>query len=218
MATKKSAKRAPAQQKTRQQAAERIAPAKKSTAKKSPVKKSPVKNAGLSSSKPTAAARSIQQRALKLPARAAASDPAAASPPQGATAPGEGAKREGLSTQDDVVGAEAANDVAPCRLVDHGEGRFSLCFDDFKMPELALFTERGLQGGGYTWECVADSLVRIRRPDLGEQLSYDSEASMFVAVGNRPSLMVVARLLQESLSDARVLKAALDAADPDRLE
>ncbi len=125
---------------------------------------------------------------------------------------------DGLRGDGEILQVDDDADVAPCRLVDHGEGRFSLCLDDFKMPDVALFAERGLQGGGYTWEAVADSLLRLRRPDLADQVAWDSEAGMFVAVGNRPNLVLLAKLLQEALAKPDVLKAAVDAADPDRLE
>jgi hypothetical protein len=112
--------------------------------------------------------------------------------------------------------ARSIDDFAPLRLVDHGDGRLSLCFDDFRMPAIALFDERGLQGGGYTWEAVAASLVKMRAPDLG--LKYDSEAGMFVAIGSRDALRAVAGLLQEAMLDPALMRQALDRADPDRLE
>jgi hypothetical protein len=125
---------------------------------------------------------------------------------------------EGLRSDGEIRHVHDDNDVAPCRLVNHGEGRFSLCFDDFKMPRVAMFDERGLAGNGYTWEAVVDSLLRLRRPELVDKVSFDSEASMLVAIGTRPVLVAVARLVQEVLGDATLLKNALDAADPDRLE
>jgi hypothetical protein len=108
--------------------------------------------------------------------------------------------------------------VAPCRLVDHGEGRFSLCFDDNRMPRVPLFDSRGLAGNGYTWEAVVDALVRLRRPDLADSFGTDSETAMFVATGSRATLVALAGLLRTALADETLLKTALDAASPDRLE
>ena len=125
--------------------------------------------------------------------------------------------REGLRGDGEILHVEEA-EFMPCRLVDHGEGRFSLCFDDFRMPALALFEERGLQGGGYTWEAVVSSLVKLRRPDLEPDLTYDSESGMFVALGARESLRVVAKLIQQAIASDSMLQQAVDAADPDRLE
>jgi hypothetical protein len=126
--------------------------------------------------------------------------------------------RDGLRADDVIVHVDDNAEVAPCRLVDHGEGRFSLCLDDFRMPSVPLFDERGLQGGGYTWEALADSLARLRRPELVDGLSYDSEPGMFVAVGTRPTLIALAHVLQEAMADPALVRQAVDAADPDRLE
>jgi hypothetical protein len=126
--------------------------------------------------------------------------------------------RDGLRGDQAIVHVDGDAEVAPCRLVDHGEGRYSLCLDDFRMPTVPVFEERGLQGGGYTWEAVADSLARIRRPELVDGVDYDCEAGMFVAIGTRPTLIAMAHLLQEALQDEGLLRAAVDAADPDRLE
>jgi hypothetical protein len=125
-------------------------------------------------------------------------------------------RTEGLRAESAI--AAAVDDVAPCRLVDHGEGRFSLCFDDFRMPRLRAFDERGLAGNGYTWEAVVDALVRRRRPELVDHVGYDSETAMFVATGARTTLLAVAELVRLAIDDAAVLKAAIDAAAPDRLE
>ena len=124
---------------------------------------------------------------------------------------------DGLRGDGEILHVEE-NEFAPCRLVDHGEARFSLCFDDFRMPAVPLFAERGLQGGGYTWEAVAQSLVTMRRPDITPDLSYDSEAGMFVALGGRESLRIVAKLIQEAIREPQLLQQALERADPDALE
>lgn len=129
----------------------------------------------------------------------------------------ESVRGEGLRGDGEILHVEES-EFAPCRLVDHGEGRLSLCFDDFRMPQVPLFESRGLQGGGYTWEAVVSSLVKLKRPDLQSDLTYDSEAGMFVALGNRESLKAVATLIQKAISDPALLRDAVDHADPDRLE
>jgi hypothetical protein len=123
-----------------------------------------------------------------------------------------------VATTSVLASAAHVDEFAPCRLVDHGAGRFSLCLDDFGMPDNVdeLFDERGLQGGGYTWQGVAESLVRMRAPGL--EVKYDSEAGMFVALGSREALRTVAGLLREAMRDPALMREALDRADPDRLE
>ena len=123
----------------------------------------------------------------------------------------------GLRSDGEILQVEASQ-VAPCRLVDHGGGRFSLCLDDYAMPQVPLFAERGLQGGGYTWEAVVQSLVNLRHPKLAQELSYDSEAGMFVALGSREALVQVAKLIQSAVADAALMRAAVDGANPDALE
>ena len=124
---------------------------------------------------------------------------------------------EGLRSDGEILQVDAGT-VAPCRLVDHGGGRYSLCFDDYAMPAMPLFEQLGLQGGGYTWEAVVRTLVKLRHPDLASQLTYDSEAGMFVAIGPRQALVTVARLIQAAIGDPLVLRTAIERADPDTLE
>jgi len=168
--------------------------AKKTAAKKTAAKKTAAKK---TAAKKTAAKKTA---AKKTAAKKTAGSPVPAAP-----------------ASEQLVAA-AVDAVAPCRLVDHGEGRCSLCFDDLRMPRVPLFDERGLAGNGYTWEAVVDSLVRRRRPDLVALVAYDSETAMFVAVGGRANLVAVAGLLRAALDDGAVLKQALDHAAPDRLE
>ena len=199
-------------------------PAKK-TAKKTPTKKTPPKKTPTKKTAKKAPAKKGSERpsltpkkSLDLAALAAAyRDGDALAHPVTAEQMAEVSK-DGLRSDDSILHVEDDADVAPCRLVDHGEGRYSLCLDDFRMPRVALFDERGLQGGGYTWEALSDSLARLRRPELVGGLSYDSEAGMFVAIGTRPTLVALAHLIQEAMQDETLLRAALDAADPDRLE
>ena len=205
MAAKKktTTKKAPAKK------AAKKAPTKKA-AKKAPTKKAAKKAHGLPSLTP--------KKSLDLSSLAASyRDGDAMAHPVTAEQMAE-VSHDGLRGDDSILHVEDDADVAPCRLVDHGEGRYSLCLDDFRMPRVALFDERVLQGGGYTWEALADSLARLRRPELVDGLSYDSEAGMFVAIGTRPTLIALAHLIQKAMDDETLLRAALDAADPDRLE
>jgi cell wall-associated NlpC family hydrolase len=198
---------------------------KKSTAKraaKKATKKSTAKRATKKATKKSNATRATKSNAKNATRRTAAKKPAAIVGGAEATAhavTGEvmaGLRTEGLRAESVI--AAAVDDVAPCRLVDHGEGRFSLCFDDFRMPRVPMFDERGLAGNGYTWEAIVDALVRKRRSDLVDQIGYDSESAMFVATGARATLLVVAELVRQVIADESLLKSTLDSADPDRLE
>jgi len=222
-AAKKPAKKAA--KKPAKKAAKKAAkkPAKKASRPAKPAKKAPATSASTKASSP--APISAEGYTLPLPKRPLDLNSLAVSYRDGDALAHpvtpeqmEQVSHDGLRGDEAIRHVDDDAAVAPCRLVDHGEGRFSLCLDDFRMPKVSFFDERGLQGGGYTWEAIADSLARLRRPEIVDGLSYDSEASMFVALGTRPTLVALAHLLQEALDDDALLRAAVDAADPDRLE
>ncbi len=152
-------------------------------------------------------------------ARTSAGQGASRKSPPRLSPPAEAAPTEWSSAG---VGEEAVlaavDDLAPCRMVDHGCGRFSLCLDDFRMPRLPQFLRLGLAGNGYTWEALAGALVRLRHPEVQDRIAFASERSMFVAVGARTDLVVVALLLRAALADPALLQTAIDAAASDRLE
>jgi hypothetical protein len=241
-AAKKTAKKTVAKKTAAKKAPAKKAPAKKTTAKKTTAtKKAPAKKKASAkpaatkkttatknaASAPTASAAAASQDYV-LPVRrpldvaslsASYRDGGDAMAHPVTSEQMDEVRTDGLRGDDGVIRhVDDDSDVAPCRLVDHGEGRYSLCLDDYRMPSVALFDERGLQGGGYTWEAIADSLMRLRRPELVSGVSYDTESSMFVAMGTRPTMLALAHLLQEALNDEALLRAAVDAADPDRLE
>jgi Immunity protein 51 len=110
------------------------------------------------------------------------------------------------------------DDFSPSRLVEHDNGSYSLCFDDFDV-HYDFFEARELQGGGYTWHAVVESLVRLHAPQLVDRVKYDPEGSMFVAYGDhRDALLTVAQLIRRANDDESVLLEAVEAADPDLLE
>lgn len=110
------------------------------------------------------------------------------------------------------------DEFSPSRLVEREDGSFSLTFDDFGATELTM-TARGLEGGGYTWHAVVESLVRLHAPELEERVRYDPEGSMFAAYGDdREALLTVAQLIRRAIGDDAVLLEAIDNADEDLLE
>lgn len=99
--------------------------------------------------------------------------------------------------------------LAPCRLLEHGDGTHGLCFDDFE-PTLPTFEAVDREGGGYSWHGVVDALVRMRAPHLRRKLSYDPEAGMFVAISKDPdALRQVAALILQARSDEDLLREAI---------
>ncbi|NJO13073.1 MAG: TetR family transcriptional regulator, partial [Gammaproteobacteria bacterium] len=93
------------------------------------------------------------------------------------------------------------DDFTPSRLVTHDHGGFSLCFDHFDATYETL-EARDLQGGGYTWHAIVESLVRLHAPEISSRVDYDPEGSMFVAYGtDREALLRVAQLIRRAIEE-----------------
>jgi hypothetical protein len=110
------------------------------------------------------------------------------------------------------------NEFAPCHLVEHEDGSFSLVFDDFDSTGV-IFEEMDQESGGYGWHGVVDALVRMKAPKLKRKLDYDPEASMFVALSkDKDALKQVAELIRNAVNDPELLKQAIKKADPEIME
>jgi hypothetical protein len=114
---------------------------------------------------------------------------------------------------------EVEETIGSCLLIGPNElGYLALSFSDFEragdLPEL-----EDLQGGGYTWHGIVDSLVRLRAPEIAEAVKFDPEGDTFVAVSKEPEpLRRVAALIEEALADPELLRRAIAEADLDLLE
>jgi hypothetical protein len=110
------------------------------------------------------------------------------------------------------------NDSNPWEILDHGDGTYSLGFDDFG-PMAGVFEEMGYEGGGYGWHGVVDALVRRKLPRIARDLEYDPEGSLFAALSDDPNaLNEVAVLIQNAMADPALLRQALENADPDLMD
>ena len=110
------------------------------------------------------------------------------------------------------------DDFAPCQLVEHEDGTGSLLSSDFDATA-AVFEEMGQEGGGYGWHGVVEALVRMKAPRIAKKVSYDPEASMFVAVSkDRRALGTVAGLIRGAIADPQLLREAIENADPELME
>ena len=107
---------------------------------------------------------------------------------------------------------------APCQLVEHDDGTYSLIFTDFDTTQ-PTFEELGQEGGGYGWHGVVDALIRMRKLKLGKKVGFDPESSMFAAYGkDKDALQQVADLIREAVADPKLLKKAIENADPDLMD
>ncbi len=79
-----------------------------------------------------------------------------------------------------------------------------------------FFDDRGLEGGGYTWEGILRALVEIRLPEALPRLDFGAEAdNMNIYSDDRILLELVAALARSAAADRRVLVAAIKHAGED---
>jgi hypothetical protein len=75
----------------------------------------------------------------------------------------------------------------------------------------ALFDERELQGGGYTWQAITNSLLTLHLPHLKGQLSIDAEGDgMYVECETLAPLEALYDLLGRAMTDHALLVEAMD--------
>jgi hypothetical protein len=77
-----------------------------------------------------------------------------------------------------------------------------------------VFEERELQSGGYTWEGIIESLVKMRMPDVLSQIDIGAEAdNAYVNCKDRSVLERLAALIEEAVTDKDLLIAAINSAE-----
>ena len=108
--------------------------------------------------------------------------------------------------------------VEPCFLVDYKDGNFSVGLIKFEKTYEAL-SKKGLQGGGYTWTAIVDSLIKIKAPELVDSFEYYPEAGMMIAQSKSlENCVKVAGFIKEAIENRNLLELALEKADPKLLE
>lgn len=79
-----------------------------------------------------------------------------------------------------------------------------------ELPD-TLFAEHDLQGGGYTWAPILQSLIALNLPAFVEAIEVGAEADNFYAYADtREILDEVASLLKTAINDRHMLQAAID--------
>lgn len=111
-----------------------------------------------------------------------------------------------------------STDYAPCKLVEHEDGSFSLIYSDFD-EHIDLLEENGGQGGGYSWESMIRAVLELRDIELGD-VDFDPEGDTFCAASkSEASLAKVAGIIKElGMDKALMTKAIAVARDGDYFE
>jgi hypothetical protein len=109
--------------------------------------------------------------------------------------------------------AETAVDI----FEDAENNQFYLTVTDTDDDTYALFMDLELQGGGYTWLGLVESLIELRAPDLRSQLHVlDAEGdNMYAYAKRREPLDDLAGLIRSAVADRTLMMAAIEHAGDD---
>ena len=76
--------------------------------------------------------------------------------------------------------------------------------------------DKGFEGSGYDWESLAMVYLAEKRPDLVENINFDSEAGMFCVYSETPEAMQdFIRDFKAACADRELILDLLSRAEPD---
>jgi len=101
-------------------------------------------------------------------------------------------------------------------ILDLDEGRWCLVIRRTDDATFELFETRGLQGGGYTWQAIANALIALRAPELAALVEVDAEAEEMSAYAHeRAPLEALKALLVSAAANHELLEVAMAHAGDD---
>jgi hypothetical protein len=98
-----------------------------------------------------------------------------------------------------------------------GEGQSLILSDGNMLAHTHIFEERsdGWLGNGYDWTSIARVVVEERLPDLRDDLIFDPEAGMFVAIGSIEALRRLGEEMKKVFDDEASIRDILGRAELD---
>jgi hypothetical protein len=91
--------------------------------------------------------------------------------------------------------------------------KYCVVFSDIDQ-NYEYFAEKGYQGGGATWECLAEVIVATQAPELASEVRLDGESDSLAMWGNnQQALDKMMRLLEETNADRVKLDAVIALAE-----
>lgn len=108
-------------------------------------------------------------------------------------------------------------DLKPFMLFGTSPGSFSLILNDNHMiSHQDTFAQHGHEGGGYDWDSIARTVLRLQAPHLDASIKFDPEAGMFCAYGSdEAALRELGLLLLQVYRDGAKMVQIIEAVDPD---
>lgn len=103
------------------------------------------------------------------------------------------------------------------QIIQYDDGRFGLTIMEPGSPDAPywqVFEDNDLEGGGYTWEGLIESLIRLRTPDAMSSIEIGAEAdNAYVNSADRNILERIASLIEEAINEEKLLREAIENAD-----
>jgi hypothetical protein len=101
-----------------------------------------------------------------------------------------------------------ADPFAPCDLVEHEPGSYSLMFMEME-PLSEGIQKQGGSGGGYSWESMVKAVLEMRSVVFTD-LEFDPESDMFsVASSDKKALQTVASIVRQLTEDPGLVTRAI---------
>lgn len=105
--------------------------------------------------------------------------------------------------------------IAPFTWVEY-ENSVSVCLSENNEYLQEEFGVAGFEGSGYDWEGLARVFLAEKRPDLIDNIEFDSEAGMFCAYSrNTAALQEFISSFREACEDSVLISDLLSRAEPD---
>jgi len=84
---------------------------------------------------------------------------------------------------------------------------------------IEFFNDRGLDGNGYTWNGIVDSIARLEMPSEHGKLDWSPEADDLLVLSSDPDLLKrLETLVQQYVGDESMMERALENADPEMMD
>jgi len=98
-----------------------------------------------------------------------------------------------------------------------GEAQSLILHDDAMTARTHVFEERseGWLGNGYDWTSIARVVVEERLPEVRDDLDFNSEGGMFVAIGSVEALRKLGEEMKRVFDDEASIRDILGRAELD---
>ena len=84
---------------------------------------------------------------------------------------------------------------------------------------IEYFNDRGLDGNGYTWSGVVDSIARLEMPSEYGKLDWSPEADDLLVISSDLDLLKrLETLVQRFAGDEAKMQSAMENADPEMMD